>query len=278
MTQIRIPKDSNLRFLPLVYFLPEEMLVKCPTLRRLPRNLHEINQSQEMIDLIGSDQFLSEIMDAVSALAFPHFGFRGWKEDYTGYSPVWILSYALPVWATLIEEVTEWGLQAMFKHPKGTDIPFFNPDYIKEVMSVVVKRGIAENDWQSILDVVKSMPCDEDFEQRKSRVRISFYRKWYHSRSKIKTVSLEECMEDEDNKIHEIEDTASRFEEKAGAEDYVERFKARLSAKDMEILELRVQGHTYEDIAEKLGYKNHSGVIKRIQAIKRLFIKYEQTR
>ena len=123
MTQIRIPKDSNLRYLPLIYFLPEELLVKCPTLRRLPRNLLEINQSQEMIDLIGSDQFLSEIMDAVSALAFPHFGFGGWKEDYTGYSPVWILSYVLPVWLKLIEEVTEWGLQAMFKHPKGTDIP-----------------------------------------------------------------------------------------------------------------------------------------------------------
>jgi chromosomal replication initiation ATPase DnaA len=32
----------------------------------------------------------------------------------------------------------------------------------------------------------------------------------------------------------------------------------------------------YEEIAERLGYKNHSGVIKRIQAITKEFIKYEE--
>lgn len=26
----------------------------------------------------------------------PHFGFGGWKEHYTGYCPVWQLSYVLP--------------------------------------------------------------------------------------------------------------------------------------------------------------------------------------
>jgi hypothetical protein len=275
MTQIRIPHDSNLRYLPLVFFLPEDLIARCPTLRKLPRNLLEINQSKELIDLIGSDQFLNEIMDASAALAFPHFGFSGWKEHYTGYFPVWQLSYSLQIWAKFIEEETEWGLQAMFKLPKGTDIPFFNPEYIKNIFSVVVKRAIAELDLQPILDVVKQMPCEEDFEKRKTYAYLSFRRKWYHTRyyekRDIKLVSYESCKEE----VHQIKDNASPFEEDVESRDYVERFKALLSPKDKEIITLRAHGHTYEKIAEMLGYKNHSGVLKRLRAIREIFEEFE---
>ena len=56
------------------------------------------------------------------------------------------------------------------------------------------------------------------------------------------------------------------------AEDFCQRFKATLSKKDMAILELRVEGYTYEEIADRLGYKTHSGVIKRMEAVKKRFI------
>lgn len=36
-----------------------------------------------------------------------------------------------------------------------------------------------------------------------------------------------------------------------------------------------MDGFTYEEIADRLGYQNHSGVIKRMQAIREAFIKYE---
>ena len=51
-------------------------------------------------------------------------------------------------------------------------------------MERVVKRGIAEQNWQPILDVVKEMPCDDDFENWETNVRIDFIRKWYHTRLK----------------------------------------------------------------------------------------------
>ena len=35
----------------------------------------------------------------------------------------------------------------------------------------------------------------------------------------------------------------------------------------MAILEMRMQGYPLEEIAAKLGYKNHSGVLKRIRKI-----------
>ena len=96
-------------------------------------------------------------------------------------------------------------------------------------------------------------------------------------RSKVSdVVELEACIEDENSGIHEIADPAGDFTMQVEAEDFCQRFKATLSDKDMEILELRVEGQTYEEIADRLGYKNHSGVVKRMEAIKKRFIQYEK--
>ena len=121
------------------------------------------------------------------------------------------------------------------------------------------------------------MPCAEDFEPWDTNVRKDFFRKWYHTRSKrVQTVSLEECLEDENSGICSIPDPVGDFTAYVEAEDFCQRFKATLSEKDMAILELRVEGYSYKEIADKLGYKNHSGVIKRMEAIKKRFIQYEE--
>ena len=234
----RLPYDTPLRYLPLVYILPHDLLMRCPPLRKLPRRMGAFNDP-EWQEVLGSQQFRNEIMDAVAALVFPHFGFGGWKEHYTGYFPAWHLSYALPLWAKGIER----------------------------------ERG-----WGPMLDVVREMPCAEDFEPWDTNVRKDFLRKWYHTRSKrVKTVSLEECMEDEDSGIHAVAGPAAEdFTEQVAGEDFCQRFKATLSPKDMAILELRVEGYGYQEIADKLGYKTHSAVVKRMEAIKRRFIQYEQ--
>lgn len=51
------------------------------------------------------------------------------------------------------------------------------------------------------------------------------------------------------------------MEETAVTQTLVEQFKATLGEKDMQILELRMNGDTLEEIAEKLGYKNHSDAL-----------------
>ena len=79
---MEIAYDSNLRYMPLVYLLPEEAIAKYPTLRILPRKIREVMYNANMLAVVESDQFLNEIADAVSALTFPHFGFGGWKEHY----------------------------------------------------------------------------------------------------------------------------------------------------------------------------------------------------
>ena len=87
-TVYQFPYDSPVRYLPLVYMLPPDLLSRFPTLRRLPRSMGALNASPEWAEVILSDAFLNEAMDAVASLAFPHFGFGGWKEHYTGFSPV----------------------------------------------------------------------------------------------------------------------------------------------------------------------------------------------
>jgi len=274
---MKIAYNSNLRYMPLVYILPEELIVKCPTLRTLPRKIREVMYDENMRAIVESDQFLNEIADAIAALTFPHFGFGGWKEHYTGFSPIWQLSYVLPIWAKMLNAEIGWDLQSLFLIPSITTIPFFKSDYIEELMCRIVKRAIVEENWQPILDVIREMPCDEDFENWNTNARKDFLRKWYHTRSKnVQMISLDSCLENQEHGIYEIEDKSANFEDDVAYEDFCQRFKARLSEKDMKILELRIEGFTYEEIADKLGYKNHSGVIKRIRAIEKEFIKYEE--
>lgn len=205
----RLPYDTPLRYLPLVYILPHDLLLRCPTLRKLPRRMGAFNDP-EWQEVLGSQQFQNEIMDAMAALVFPHFGFGGWKEHYTGYFPAWYLSYALPLWAKGIERERGWGPQALFDLPPDFEIPFFDPEDVKASIGAVVRRTIEEQGWGPMLDVVREMPCAEDFEPWDTNVRKDFLRKWYHTRSKkVKTVSLEECMEDEDSGIHAVADPAA---------------------------------------------------------------------
>ena len=277
-TIYKLPYDSHIRYLPLVYMLPLDLLTRCPTLYKLPRSMGALNASPEWAEVIQSGAFLNEVMDAVASLAFPHFGFGGWKENYTGYFPAWRLSYALPLWAEGVERVRGWGLEALFALPSDYKIPFYDPEDVKAVMAEVVGQTIEEQGWGPMLDVVREMPCDEDYEPWDTNARKDFLRKWYHTRSKrVQTVSLEELMEaDEDGSIFYLPDPTQNVEDYVIAKDFAERFLATLPERDRQITLLRQDGYSYAEIADRLGYKNHSGVIKRMEAVKKKFKEYQR--
>ena len=95
-------RTDNINYLPLAYFLLAEIYLACPTLCNISRCFGEVAKSESMMNLIKSDQFFVETADSVAAITFPHFGFRGWKEHYTGDFPVWKLSYFLQLWIKLL--------------------------------------------------------------------------------------------------------------------------------------------------------------------------------
>ena len=127
------------------------------------------------------------------------------------------------------------------------------------------------------VDAIVEIGLEELFESWHTNVRKGFLRKWYHTRSKkVQTVSLEACLEEGYGGLSYLPDAGQDVEEKVISQDYVERFLDTLSVKDAEILQRRMDGFTHDKIANELGYANHSGVIKRMQHIKKAFQNYQQ--
>ena len=56
-------------------------------------------------------------------------------------------------------------------------------------------------------------------------------------------------------------------EERILSEVMVKQFMESLSEKDRKILNMRMEGYSQKEIAQRLGYSNHSGVQKRITKI-----------
>ena len=58
--------DSPVRYLPLAYMLPYDVISRYPTLSKLPRSMGALNSTPGWGKVILSQQFLNEIMDAVN--------------------------------------------------------------------------------------------------------------------------------------------------------------------------------------------------------------------
>lgn len=54
----------------------------------------------------------------------------------------------------------------------------------------------------------------------------------------------------------------------------IERFLQSLSERDMEMLTMRSEGYTYQEIADKLGYKTHSAAMKRIKRLGEAYLNF----
>ena len=101
----------------------------------------------------------------------------------------------------------------------------------------------------------------------RSRAYIDFVRQWYHTRTKVKCVSLE-------GYSNAIINTSSQFEDRVCSRIEANKFLDILDDTNRQILELRLNKISYEEIAEKLGFKTQSAVIKRIKCIGELYQKY----
>ena len=80
---------------------------------------------------------------------------------------------------------------------------------------------------------------------------------------------MEQLAEDaeENGTDFDIPDTRSEFENSVLSELRIAEFAAELSERDKKILEMKMEGHTAQEIAGAVGYKTHSAVLKRIRHI-----------
>lgn len=106
--------------------------------------------------------------------------------------------------------------------------------------------------------------------------KINFLKRWTHSDTQLgAALSLEEVMASNMDAVENASDFFSPTE--STEEAYAELrngFLATLSGDDRIIFIMRENGKTQKEIAETLGYKTHSAVTKRLQAMREQFEMY----
>ena len=181
-------------------------------------------------------------------------------------------------------DVTEMVLDDMSLDEALTELdaePFCCPkESYNALINIFPKLLIAildEYQFSKVVKITKETICLEDFSDKQSLRKTDCFRKIYHTRSNTTVMSLDELKENYLEHNGEEFDMASGqdpFDESCISKDLAERFLSRLSTKDRRIVEMRMLSFTYEEIAEQLGYKTHSAVIKRLHKIEDRFRRF----
>lgn len=136
-----------------------------------------------------------------------------------------------------------------------------------------------------VFGVSQKVQQHEDFTGKRSPDKINFYNKWTHANTKLGAPLLfcEICEKDENGEIicdetNGIEGAKNFFANNPDADAMYkllkEDFFSTLSETDREILNLYEKGFSQKEIAQRLGYKTHSAVSKRMKTMNADFKKY----
>lgn len=268
----------NSEYLPFYYFIPKSMLQKCGAeLSTIPRIPRMIFANREACEFIESDLFKLLIIDATAYLVWQYMGFEEYMEIYSGYDPAWKLAHQPEYWIKeLIDEGIIPTIEDLWKM-KNSYFDFVPEEEICIYLKYIVPRVMKKYNMDAAIEVAKEYRCFEDFDFRDSRQKIDFYRQWYHTRTKYPTISLESFKEDyaatHDGQQWDMADDSQDVEEYTTSQIAVDEFMATIGEVDKQILTMRLEGRTLEEIAAALGYKTHSAVQKRI---KKVGLKYQK--
>ena len=276
---IEIPQDSDKSWLTLFYSLPRKLAEKWKPAYDLPRSPYEVLRTDKYDHIVCDDMFKLLVWDCYAWCAWQFFQVKDRKgnyrdipgnwNQYAGYFPLWRLSYSIIPYIRMKFEQNGLGFQNLYNIPQGVEVPWLTYQQFSNLVGNVTDMVIAEQNWQPMIDEIWNNRTLEDFDKRGSQVKLDFMRSWGHSRSRKKTVSIEQLAEEaeENGTDFDIPDTSSEFENSVLSELQIAEFAARLSGRDKKILKMKMEGHTAQEIAEAVGYQTHSAVLKRIRHI-----------
>jgi hypothetical protein len=267
----------NFEYLPLFYLFPKELLKsECPALVDMPRSVHGIFTQEKWFRQLASDFFMQAVIDLTAFFVWPAFGISTYMECFSGYDPLWQLAHAIPIWRNAYTHMSGITPKSLADTPEREQ-PWIGLDEFQNVMLQIGLHGITENNLLPCIEAVREMRCAEDYDNRNSNAKIDFYRGWYHTRSKTTSVSLDNLIEMDSNDSRDdsisaqlgnyVSDPTAQYEDVVCSKLDIEKFYQSIKPLDREILELRIQGYTYQEIADKIKYKTHSAVLKRINRI-----------
>ena len=272
---------KNSALIPMYYIIPEVMLKVCDkSYERLPRDPAALFYDRKLIAFVESDNFLEIVIDATAYIVWTFLDPKHYMEIYSGYDPLWRLAHSVGYWYNLfLEKKFIMSINDIYKlrHQSPFEFEVYDMIALTDELCNIIPPALEKDKIYQLIEEVKHNRCLEDFDDRSSYAKEDFHRKWYHSRAKHKMVSLEQEQENyaEQNNGAELDfaDDKAPFEPAADSKIDVSQFMSQLSEKEQKVLELRLKGRTLSEIAEQLGYKNHSGVQK---IIKKIGLKYEE--
>jgi hypothetical protein len=274
-----VTRYRNAEYIPAYLFLPESVLNRCPQELHLPRIVFSFFHDRDVIRVVESNLFIELMMDAYAFLVWPYLGVRGYMESYSGYDPVYIIAHSPGFW---VQELTDERIlhtgEDLFRSGQAETMAYPSEAVVSDYLAQIIPAAMGKYNLDVVIETATAMRCPEDFDFRQSGVKIDFFRQWYHTRTQRAEFSLEAYNKKRFNQYEaneiDIPDTTTDMEASVIAQADVERFLTGLNEKDREIFQLRSQGWTMEEIAAKLDYKNHSGVLKRLKKIGAAYKKY----
>ena len=281
---MQILPEDNKSWLTLFYSLPEELVSKRPAYMNLPRCPFDVIRSDDYAELLNTDVFLELVWDCYAWSAWQYFevpnkdgDYReipGSFNSYSGDFPLWRLSYTIIPYIREKFERIGLSFQSLFNMPKAMEVPFLTYQQFSNLIGSIAPMIVKEQNWQPMIDTIWATRDETDHEFRNSLVKKDFMRKWSHSRTGVGAMlSLDQLMDDSPDSITS---ESAPFEEEIIESTTFEAFTATLSERDRQILKLKAFGLKLEEIAEQVGYKNHSAVSKRIHIISDNYAEYRK--
>ena len=265
---------KNLEFLPLFYLIPYNILKDETELVDMPRNAREAVFSDCWREKICSDRFLLTVQDSAAFYVWATFDINPYIHCFSGNDPIFRIAYMTDVWADAFSDLGV-SIRGLLFMSRKEYVPWMDESGAALAFEAIGRYGVNKHNLQPVIDCVKQHRCHEDYDKRMSNPKKDFYRKWNHSRAMTKVVSIEELMKKaglqfaSDEEYYSLVDQVVEYNNLNSEHATIykmdlERYLNRLEDKDTEILALKYSGYTQNEIAERLGYKTHSAVGKRI--------------
>ena len=270
---------KNAKYLTAFYAIPREILEKaCPDLLKVSRFPVQITRDWKQIELVESDRFKQAIIEIYAYMVWNYLDISPYMEIFSGYDPLYMFAHQPEYWLkTMIDEKVIMDSQTVFSMLMDNPYVFYeftSMERISGAIKYTVDKTIEQLNLKPVIDCIKQNRCWEDFDKRDSKQKTDFFRKWYHSRTAHPMISLEQYQEEyaerNDGKEFDIPDSTD-VEDEAVTQELIDSFMKELTEKQKQILNLRLEGRTYEEIAQRVGYKTHSAVVKQMDKIGQKF-------
>ena len=145
-------------------------------------------------------------------------------------------------------------------HPLHTDGVREARSVVPDALRCTVGGGsavlvIEKQNWQPVIDAIWENRGVEDYDARSSAVKTDFMRKWHHDRSGS-SLSLDEITEEE---VFDAAGSRGELEQDVLSQMQINAFvEGCISERDREILRLRMEGYTEQEITDRVGYQTAS--------------------